>query len=223
MDFLQSVAKERGASNTTLATAPGSDSKANGEAENAVQSIEQMISTLMVGLEERCGEKLSVEGASFAWLVEHACDLTNRFKVRTGGKTAWGIIKAGRALSAEVYHVGAPVMHRISGPVQGGVVHERWHDGIWLGQQFTSGEHIWALTDGRFVCARSVHPKPDSARPTKAALINIQTGPWGATGVITQDTRAVPPPSLKCADPSSGPSSQDLVPRGLRITKDLLE
>ena len=54
------------------------------EAENAVQSIEHMIWILMVDLGERCGEKLSVEEASIPWLVEHACDLINRFKVRAG-------------------------------------------------------------------------------------------------------------------------------------------
>ena len=208
MDLFKSVAKDRGTSKTILETAPRSDSKANGEAENAVQSIEQMVRTLMVDLQERCGEKLYVEEAFFAWLVEHACDLINRFKVRKRGKTAWEDLK-GRSFSGEINHFGTPVMHRISGPVQGVVVHERWHDGIWLGVQFISGEHIVALSDERVVRARSIHPKPDSARPTKAALLNIQTGPWGATGVITQDSQAVPPQTV---DPPSGPSTPDPVP-----------
>ena len=78
-----------------------------------------MIRTLLVDLEERCGEKLPVDEAFFAWLVEHACDLINRFKVCTGGKTAWGVLK-GRPFSCEFYHFGAPAIHRISGPVQGG-------------------------------------------------------------------------------------------------------
>ena len=77
-----------------------------------------------------------------------------------------------------------------------------------------------ALADGQVVCARSVHPKPESARPTRAALINIRTGQWGATRVITQDTPTVP---SKPADPPSGHSPHDPVPRGLRITRDLLE
>ena len=38
----------------------------------------------------------------------------------------------------------------------------RWHDGIWLGLQFTSGEHIVATSDGRVVRARAVHPRPDA-------------------------------------------------------------
>ena len=47
----------------------------------------------MVDLEERCGDKLSVADASFAWLVQHACDIMNRFKLRTGDKTAWEVLK----------------------------------------------------------------------------------------------------------------------------------
>lgn len=61
--------------------------------------------------------------AFFAWLVEHVRVLSNRFKVRTGGKTAWEVLK-GRPFAGGIYKSGTPVMHRISGPVQGGVVHE---------------------------------------------------------------------------------------------------
>ncbi len=63
-------------------------------------------------------------------------------------------------------------------------------------------------------------PKPDSAHATKADLVNIKTRPWERTGVITQDTPSKPPRST---DPPSGPSASDPVPRGVRITKDLLE
>ena len=42
----------------------------------------------------------------------------------------------------ENYAFGTPVMHRISGPVQGGVISERWFDGIWIGLQFSSGETL---------------------------------------------------------------------------------
>jgi hypothetical protein len=152
VDLFKQVAKGRGTSKTILETAPRSDSKANGEAENAVQPIEQMVRTLMVDLTERCGEELSVEDAFFEWLVEHACDLINRFKVHQGGKTAWEELKS-PPFSGDIFLFGTPVWHRTSGPVQGGVVQERWHDGIWLGLQFTSGEHLVAQTDGVFVRA----------------------------------------------------------------------
>ena len=119
VDLFKRVAKDRATSKTILETAPRRDTKANGEAENAVQSIEQMVRTIMVDLTERCGEDLSVEEAFFAWLVEHGCDLINRFKVRKGGKTAWEELKTG-PFSGDIYLFGTPVWHRTSGSVQGG-------------------------------------------------------------------------------------------------------
>ena len=61
IDLFKRVAKDRGASKTILETAPRSDSKANGEAENAVQSVEQMARTFMVDLEERCGKSYQLK------------------------------------------------------------------------------------------------------------------------------------------------------------------
>ena len=85
IDLFKRVAKDRGTSKTILETAPRSYTKANGEAENAVQSIEQMVRTYMVDVQERSGEDISVDDAFYAWLVEHACDMINKFVVRKGG------------------------------------------------------------------------------------------------------------------------------------------
>ena len=74
---------------------------------------------MIIDLEQRCGEELSVHDSFFPWLLEHACDLLNRFKVRKRNKTAWGYLR-GDPYTGEIYHFGTPVMHRISGPVQGG-------------------------------------------------------------------------------------------------------
>ena len=89
-----------------------------------------------------------------------------------------------------------------------------------MGLQFTSGEHIVALEDGRVVRARAVHPIPAGTQPTKASLTSIKTGPWGATEVITQDTKTDAP---KSKDVPSVPSPTDPVPRGFRITRDVFE
>lgn len=84
IDIIQTVAKGRGESQTILETAARSDPKGDGGAERAVQSIESMVRTLMIDIEERCGGAPSVEEGFF-----DACDLIIRFKVRAGGKTAW--------------------------------------------------------------------------------------------------------------------------------------
>ena len=128
-DLFRAVAKERGDAKTVLEHAPRSDSKGNGQAEKAVLSSEELVRTLLIDLEQRCGENLSVTEEFFPWLVEHACDLLNRFKVRKGNRTAWGRIK-GKPYTGDVYAFGTPVMHQMSGPVpRGGDAREvvRWH------------------------------------------------------------------------------------------------
>ena len=79
----------------------------------------------------------------------------------------------GKPYKGSIYAFGTPVMLRISGPVQGGVMAERWFDGIWSRLQFTSGEHVVATSDGRVVRARAVHPRPDTVKITREALTNF--------------------------------------------------
>ena len=175
--------------------------------------------TLLVHLEGCSGEKLSVTEPFFEWLMEHACDVINRYHVRKGDKTAWETLK-GKPYTGDVYQFGAPVMHRLSGPVQGGVIHERWHDGVYLGTQFSSGEHIVAMPDGRIVRARAIQPKPEGVPTTKASLDVIASGPAGGSAVITQKS---PGPTEMAEDVTPRASESDPVPRGFRVTKDLLD
>jgi hypothetical protein len=88
-DLFRGVARERGEARTVFTHAARSDSKGNGLAEKAVQTIEEMLRTLFIDLEQRCREDLSVHDDFFPWLLEHACDLLNRYKVRKGNLTAW--------------------------------------------------------------------------------------------------------------------------------------
>ena len=217
-DLFKAVARDRGDARTVITHAPRSDSKGNGQAEKAVQSIEEMVRTLMIDLESRCGESLSVEDSFFPWLMEHACDLLNKYKVRRGNLTAWEIIK-GEPYVGDIYAFGTPVQHRISGPVQGGVISERWLDGIWLGVQFTSGEHIVATSDGRVIRARAVHPRPETVKITRESLNNIRVGPWNPSEVITQDSVGRPAPMVEVTQP---PQAGGPVPRNLRITEEHL-
>ena len=111
-------------------------------------------------------------------------------------------------------------MHRLSGPVQGGVVHERWNDGVYLGTQFSSGEHIVAMPDGKVVRARAIQPKPEGVPTTKASLDVITSGPARGSAVITQKSSG---PTKKAEDGIPGASESDPVPRGFRVNQDLLD
>ena len=57
VDLLRTVAKHRGEARTIFETAARSDSKGNGCAEKTVQSIEEMVRTLLVDLEERSEDR----------------------------------------------------------------------------------------------------------------------------------------------------------------------
>ena len=218
-DLFRAVGRARGSARTVLTHAPRSDSKGNGQAEKAVQSIEEILRTLFIDLEQRCGEELSVHDSFFPWLMEHACDLMNRYKVRKGNKTAWEYL-TGEAYTGDMYAFGTPVMHRMSGPVQGGVMSERWFSGIWIGLQFSSGEHIIALSDGRVVRARAVDPRPDTVKVTKESLTCIKVGPWDPSEVITQGSEIKPPVPIEETQPSQ---RAEPVPRSVRITHQRLE
>ena len=136
-----------------------------------------------------------------------------------GNKAAWEYL-TGEPYIGDIYHFGTPVMHRISGPVQGGVISERWFSGIWIGLQFSSGEHIVALNDGRVIRARAVQPRPDTIRITRESLNQMKVGPWDPSEVITQDSEDRPSPSAEETQPSQ---RREPVPRSIRITQDRLE
>ena len=188
-------------------------------AEKAVQSIEEIVRTLFLDLQHSCGEELTIHDDFYPWLIEHACDLLNRFHVRKGNRTAWEFIK-GEPYAGEIYAFGAPVMHGISGPVQGVVMAERWFDGILLGLQFTSGEHVVSTSDGRVVRARAVHPRPDAVKVARDSFNHIKVGPWGPSEAITQGSATKPAPMAEKSQPSQ---SAEPVPRSFRITQDLIE
>ena len=99
------------------------------------------------------------------------------------------------------------------------MISDRWFDGIWIGLQFSSGEHIVATPDGRVIRARAVHPRPDTVRVTREMLKHIKAGPGNTTEVITQGSGDKPAPSAEETQP---PQAEEPVPRSFRITQELL-
>ena len=76
------------------------------------------------------------------------------------------------------------------------------------------------MPDGQVARARAIQPKPEGVLTTKASLDVIASGPAGGSAVITQKISG---PTKRAEDGIPGPSESDPVPRGFRVTKDLLE
>ena len=83
----------------------------------------------------------------------------------------------GKKHRGEVLPFCAPVMLRVSGKVQGGVMTERWFEGVWLGKRFHTEEHLVAPSvDGVVVRTRSVQPMPNAV--TMELLDRMVGAPW---------------------------------------------
>jgi hypothetical protein len=82
-------------------------------------------------------------------MVENCADLYNKHhRDPEDGATPYKRVK-GRLFGGETFPFGSRVWHRTPGKLAGGVVGERWHEGVWLGSTFNSNEHIVSMPDGK--------------------------------------------------------------------------
>ena len=126
-DLLVKVAELR-APETVLENTPKGDSRSNGRAERAVQSVEKQTRVLKIATEDNLG-KFSVKHRAFSWLVMHAADVLTKFCVGPDGLTAYERIK-GRAYSGLMLEFGQAILYKTSAKVQGGIMEPRWAKGI---------------------------------------------------------------------------------------------
>ena len=121
-DLADKVANMR-AGETLLECSPAGDSRANGRAERAVQTVEKQVRILKLALDEAVGAT-SVAHPIFTWLILHAADVLTKFKVRPDGLTAYEYFN-GRAYSGLMVDFGTLVLRKSSAKVQGGDMQPR--------------------------------------------------------------------------------------------------
>ena len=113
------------------------------------------------------------------WIVEHCADLVNKLQVGQDGRTAFERLKWKR-YRGEMLQICSLVMLRVSGKVHGGVLVERWFEGLWLGKRFHTEEHfVMKLSDGTIVRTRSVQCMPQKL--DRAMVDKIEGTPWAPT------------------------------------------
>ena len=147
VDVLKEIAKLRGPRRTMLdrrtmlEASPVGDSKSNGVAERAIQSMEKLLGVHKLSIETRINEKLSVRHPLFAWLVEF-CTAHQRLN--------------GKHSSQVMVEFGTAVMFRVRGTVQGSSMGERWFHGIFLRKKAGAEENIVMRENGSAVRARAI-------------------------------------------------------------------
>ena len=100
-------------SETIIENTPVGDSRANGRAERAVQSIEKQSRILKLATEEHFGS-FGVEHPCFPWLVLHAADSINKYREDAQGKTAYEKIR-GRPYSGIMFEFGTCILSQNCG------------------------------------------------------------------------------------------------------------
>ena len=175
-----------------------------------------MVRVHKLSLESRLGKQLEVSHAVFAWLVEHAADLLNKFVVGTDCRSAFERVKA-RRYNGMMLEFASPVMFRVSGKVEGGVMSERWYEGVWLGKRFDTEEHLVMKDDGLVVRCRAVRER--DLPVTMEMLDKLRCSPSDPTGTSKQ-TDSIPRAGV------IGEKRENMKafrPRRLMITRDAVE
>lgn len=180
--FLYRVAEARGQV-AVLEIAPKGDSKGNGIAERAVQQVEEMVRAHKPALENAVGQRIPIGHPCIPWLVQHAADLVNRFRVMKDGTTAYQPVKK-RKSSSEMHEFCFPLLHCVSGEVQGRVMAERCYEGLWLGKHFASGEDLVSMEDGLVVRARTTKERPASVKLSMEMLSTVTGLTWKPSSTL---------------------------------------
>ena len=121
---------------------------------------------------------------------------------------------------------GSLVMLRVTDKPQGGLMQERWIEGIWLGSRFNTLENLVSRrSDGVVVRTRAVREIPRTVQ--KSDLDSIVGQPRAPQGVQRKEKFEVPracvAPPTEPAVPTSGPDPVRPVLRAVYITKAMLE
>ena len=98
VDVMKEIQKTRECEyGTAIDNSRVGDYDSNGAIENAVGSIEGVVRTLRVALEERLVGKVKITDPIIPWMVRHAGHLITRCWVRPNGQTAYQMIKGRRS------------------------------------------------------------------------------------------------------------------------------
>ena len=124
MKLLEDIAQKRDGSETILENSAVGDSQGNGFIERGVRSVEEMVRTIKLDLEDRLGERIPIQHKIIPWLVEHSVDLLNKRLLGKDGNSAYCRPK-GKKYRGEMHPFAGPMMMRVSGKMQGGIMTER--------------------------------------------------------------------------------------------------
>ena len=202
---------------TTPQNSPVGESQSNGAVENAIKRVQGQLRTLKLATEKRIRKRITSEHPAFAWLLEWAATILNRYVKGTSGHTPYKMI-TGKETKRPIAEFGERVLYmplKSSAAVEG-KMEERYHQGIWLGLRQKSDEALIGTENG-VIKVRSVRRVVEEKRWEAKLFMGLKGTPQQpipgriddhvptATGKMgskeDEHDHQVPMPDLPEADP----------------------
>ena len=131
---------------------------------------------LRAAFEIRLNRKMKLKEMIVPWMIRHAACLITRCRIRPCGKTSYQLMK-GRKSNAKLAEFGEALHFRIpKTPLMPGKFEDLWSEGIWLGFDMRTGEHMVGTSVGVFRVA-TVKRKPIDARWSADKVAALQGSP----------------------------------------------
>ena len=111
--FQQAVAQARPRQQTVLRNSPPYNPQSNGGAEKAAQDVVDVARRLVLALEARLKQKLSLQLLIARWLVRHAAFIMTRYQVGHDGLTPWRRL-TGKNWNGTVAELGEQVLGKLA-------------------------------------------------------------------------------------------------------------
>ena len=173
---VQNTVKSRRQKKTITENSPVGDSRANGKAERAVQTLSAHLRVLKKALEDRCGLFLSSEHPVIAWRVEHTADVISKYHVGQDGHTGYERWK-GKKYRGEAVEFGELVHYRYTKRDHHRKLELKWDEGVFLGYDWRTGEAIIGVDDG-IKKAGTIRRVSSDRRWNKDLISKVSSLPW---------------------------------------------
>ena len=175
---IQHEVKRVRADDTLLENSPAGDSRSNGIAERAVQSISEQVRVVRNSLETHIQAKIPGTHPVTCWLVEHCADLLNKYQKGQDGRTAYQRLR-GKPWLHEMVAFGEKVHYKINLKEwdKRYKLEARWGEGYFLGVKWRTGES-WIGTKGGILKASAIRRVGAHRRWDAEGLMAIKGVPW---------------------------------------------
>ena len=197
------------------------DSRTNGIAERAIQSVESQVRVMKLFLEEKLHIKIPVRHPIFAWLVPHCADLLNKAEVGHDGRTAYERMR-GKRYKGEMTNFGTKVMYRLPQKFRGGHAGARWRTGLWIGKHPKSDEHL-IVDNQKLIRANAIQCLPEEEAWDASIVMTLKIVPWNLASQGTTAPECEVIPTERRAEVPTTTTYNSAVPRSIYVQRQHLD